>query len=100
MLSEEILSSLLADIKIYLDITWEGDVELEKKLKGMIQRGIKYIEYFSGKQMDYQEEGSARALLFDYVRYARSGSVDRFMQNYQSELLMFQMENLEVTDGD
>lgn len=87
---------LLSDIKNYLDITWD-DPDGDKKLSGLIARGIKYLDNAAGKQLDYTAEGKGRELLFDYVRYARSNALDEFQGNYLHELIALQMQT-EVPD--
>ncbi|MEA5004720.1 MAG: hypothetical protein VB081_14630 [Christensenella sp.] len=90
---------LLVAVKNYLDITWE-DVESDKKIAGITERGVAYIDRIAGKAMDYTIEGSARALLFDYVRYVRSGALNIFMDNYCHELIALQMDEMEVPEDE
>nr|DAH20876.1 MAG TPA: head to tail adaptor [Caudoviricetes sp.] len=77
---------LLDDIKNYLDVTWQ-DRETDRKLAGLIQEGIAYIDGFLGRPGDYLSPGMARTLLKEYVRYARDGARDVFETNYLSLLL-------------
>ena len=81
--------ALLNDIKNYLDITWD-DSQGEKKLEGIIKRGMAAI---SGKieECNFYEETQERALLFDYVMYARAGEVPQFWANYREEILSLQI---------
>lgn len=81
---------LLEDVRNYLDITW-ADAAGDKKLSGIIARGISYIDGIAGKTMDYTVEDKPRELLFDYCRYARSGALNEFQSNYLPELLTLQM---------
>lgn len=81
---------LLNGVRNYLDITWEDPVG-DEKLSGVIQRGMKYIDGISGKEMDYTLEDKPRELLFDYCRYARSNALNEFQKNYLHELLTLQM---------
>lgn len=81
---------LLTDIKNYLDITWQDD-DLDKKLTGIITRGMKYINYVAGEEMNFSEEDKPRELLFDYVRYVRSNKLDEFLENYLQELISLQI---------
>lgn len=81
---------LLNDVRNYLDITWI-DQEGDKKLSGIITRGIKYIDGIAGKAMDYTIEDKPRELLFDYCRYVRSNALNEFQKNYLHELLTLQM---------
>lgn len=83
-------TGVLSGAKSYLDITWE-DEATDVKLSGILERGIVYLDRVAGATQDYTVEGEARALLFDYARYARSGATDVFEQNYQSALLALQI---------
>jgi hypothetical protein len=82
--------NLLKDVKNYLDITWR-DRATDKKLTGIIARGIKYIDGIAGAEMDYSVEDKPRELLFDYCRYVRSNALDEFKTNYLHELLSLQI---------
>ncbi|SDP88808.1 hypothetical protein SAMN04515624_1542 [Eubacterium maltosivorans] len=82
---------LLDDVKNYVDMTWE-DPESEKKLSGIIARGMAYINRIAGSEQDFTEEAKPRELLFDYVRYVRAGALDEFAKNYLSELLALQID--------
>ncbi len=85
-MSEELLN----DIKNYLDITYE-DPATEEKIKGIIERGIAYIDNVAGKEQDYEEEAAPRELLFDYCRYARNNALEFFEQNFRSRLIALRM---------
>ena len=81
----ELPDGLLTDARNYLDITWE-DNETDKKLAGILLRGMSYLDNKAGAELDYLEEGQPRALLFDYARYARAGALDEFEGNYLHNL--------------
>lgn len=83
-------NGLLEDVRLYLDITWE-DVDTDKKLTGIIERGIKYIDRLAGATLDYTVEDKPKELLLDYCRYVRSNALSEFMNNYLSEILTLQM---------
>ena len=87
---------LLEDVKNYLDITWD-DEATEKKLTGIIERGMKYINSVAGEELDYSKEEKPKELLLDYCRYVRSNALDEFQTNYLSELLTLQIQK-EVAD--
>lgn len=82
---------LLEDVKNYLDITWD-DEATEKKLTGIIERGMKYIDNVAGGKMDYSKEDKAKELLLDYCRYVRSNALEQFQINYLHELLSLQIQ--------
>ena len=85
--------ALLADIKIYLDVTWNDDTT-NSKLTGLISDGIAYLDDKLGKPGDYESPGYPRQLLKEYVRYARDAALDVFENNYQSLLLAMQHERM------
>jgi len=82
---------LLEDVKNYLDITWD-DEATEKKLTGIIERGMKYINSISGEELDYSKEEKPKELLLDYCRYVRSNALESFQTNYLHELLSLQIQ--------
>jgi len=79
------LEQLLADIKIYLHISWV-DVNTDIKLTGMINRGMTRLQTIAGASLDFSVEDIPRALLFDYVRYANSQALEMWEKNFASEL--------------
>ena len=85
------MDELLKDVRNYLDITWE-DAEGDKKLSGILARGMRYLDGIAGEKLDYTEEDKPREHLFDYVRYVRSSSLNDFQKNYLHELLALQVE--------
>lgn len=85
-MSAEFEKELLADAKNYLDITWE-DKGTDKKLCGILSRGMSYLNGKAGAELDFSAEGEPRALLFDYARYARANALDEFESNFLHELL-------------
>ena len=91
------LEELLEAARNVLDITWE-DAEGDRKLTGMLLRGMAYLDRIAGTAQDYEAEGAARSLLLDYVRYVRSGALDEFAGNYQHELLALQLDNWKEKD--
>ncbi|WP_139905619.1 hypothetical protein [Clostridium thermarum] len=82
---------LLEDVKNYLDITW-NDEATEKKLTGIIERGMKYINSVAGEELDYSKEEKPKELLLDYCRYVRSNALEQFQSNYLHELLSLQIK--------
>lgn len=77
---------LLADARNYLDITWaDGDGDV--KLRGILARGMGYLDHAAGMALDYGEGTAHRALLLDYVRYVRAGALQDFGRDFASELL-------------
>lgn len=81
---------LLEDVRNYLDITWTDEAG-DRKISGIIARGIKYIDSVAGTSLDYTVEDKPRELLLDYCRYVRSNALNEFQTNYLHELLTLQM---------
>lgn len=86
----EISDTLLSDVKNYLDITWE-DETTNKKMEGIILRGVKYLDRIAGAKLDYEVEEKPKELLLDYCRYVRSNALSEFQSNYLHELLTLQI---------
>lgn len=82
--------ALLNDVKNYLDITWD-DATGEQKVLGMVKRGMAAIAGKIG-ECNFYEETQERALLFDYVMYARAGEIPQFWENYKSEIISLQID--------
>lgn len=80
------LELLLADIRNYLHITWL-DENTDSNLTGMINRGMARLQTIAGVPLDFNIEDDARALLFDYVRYANSQALEMWEKNFASELM-------------
>lgn len=82
---------LLADVKNYLDITWD-DEATDAKVSGSIASGMAYLDGKLGEAGDYTQDGMPRTLLFEYVRYARDSALDVFEGNYLALILDMQNE--------
>ncbi len=85
----EIGDLLLEPLKSRLDITWD-DPQTDTKLKLMLEDGAVYLAERIGKETDFSAPGDARALLFEYVRYARDQALDVFENNYRHMLIAAQ----------
>ncbi len=80
---------LLADVKNWLDITWEDDAT-DTKVSGLIASGMVYLDGKLGEAGDYTRDGLPRTLLLEYCRYGRDSALDVFENNYQSMILDMQ----------
>lgn len=80
---------LLEAARNALDITWP-DPEGDKKLTGILLRGMAYLDDLAGEALDYGVEELQRGLLFDYAFYARAEALDEFQANYLPELVKLQ----------
>lgn len=82
------IDGLLDIIKNYLDRTWQ-DEKADQKLLLIINNGISELDRLSGIKNDYTQAGQAQSLLFAYVMYDLSSSLDDFKKNYRSDLVSF-----------
>ena len=91
MTRQTVPAALLADVKNYLNITWD-DVATDAKIFGLIASAAAYLDSKLGGQPDYEADGMPRTLLMEYVRYARDSALDVFETNYQALILTAQQE--------
>lgn len=89
MARDNLPEGLLADVKNYLNITWD-DEATDKKISGLIASGTAYLDDKYGEPADYTQDGMPRTLLFEYVRYGRDSALDVFESNYLSLILGMQ----------
>lgn len=80
--------SLLEEVKSYLKITWDDE---DGFITSLIDRGKAKLQELTGAELDFETEGQARSLLFDYVRYAYNNATEYFEENYQHEILRLQL---------
>lgn len=79
---------MLDKVKNYLKITW-GDEDIA--VQDLMERGQAKINELAGAELDFETEGQARSLLFDYVRYAYNNAAEYFEENFQREILRLQL---------
>lgn len=88
---KELPQGLLDAARNYLDITWE-DFDGDQKLRGILLRGMAYIDRIAGSPQDYMAEDKAKELLLDYARYVRSNRLEDFAKNYLAEIIALQVD--------
>lgn len=90
-MDNETLTALLADVKNYLQISWE-DADTDKRLREMISGSAAYLDSVMGRACDYSEIGNLRTLLFERVRYQHNGALDAWLPNFLSLVISAQRE--------
>ena len=90
-MDRETLTALLADVKIYLQISWT-DTDTDKRLAELINGSAAYLDSVMGQACDYDEIGNLRTLLFERVRYQYNGALDAWLPNYLSLVIAAQRE--------
>ena len=80
-MDSEILEQLLADVKDYLQISWEDDAT-DRRLSDMIQSSAAYLDGVTAATNDYTAPGNMRTLLLERVRYQYNGALDAWLNNY------------------
>lgn len=84
--------ALLDDVKNYLDITWDDELT-NTELSGIIERGKNFLNKKTGTTLDFETEGRAKELLFEYCRFARNGILNEFETAYLPMLVDLIVEN-------
>jgi hypothetical protein len=82
------MSETLNSIKGYLRITWNDD---DGAVSDLIARGKAKINELTGADQDFDTEGLARSLLYDYCRYAYNNASEYWEENFQREILRLQL---------
>lgn len=82
----EIPAALLADVKNYLNITWD-DLATDERIRGLIASATADLNDYAGEELDYLSDGLPRTLMMDHVRYARDEALDVFENNYRTQLV-------------
>jgi len=79
---------LLEQVKSYLKVTWDDE---DTDITRLINRGKGKLQALVGAELDFETEGQARSLLFDYCRYAYNNASEYFEENFRSEILRLQL---------
>ena len=79
-------AALLADVKNYLNITW-NDLATDEHIRGLIASATADLDDYAGEELDYLSDGLPRTLMMDHVRYARDEALDVFENNYRTQLV-------------
>lgn len=90
--------ALLADVKNYINITWDDDVT-DAKISGLIASAAAYLDGKLGGQPDYEADGMPRTLMMEHVRYARDSALDVFESNYLPLILTAQQEGMVIQNA-
>lgn len=91
-MDSEILEQLLADVKDYLQISWEDDAT-DRRLSDMIQSSAAYLDGVTAATNDYTAPGNMRTLLLERVRYQYNGALDAWLNNYISLVVSAQLDS-------
>ena len=93
MTRQTVPPALLANVKNYLNITWD-DEATDEKVCGLIASGSAYLDLKIGGSPDYEADGLPRTLLLEWVRYAWSEALDVFEANFLPLILTAQQEEV------
>lgn len=86
---DEISKKLIDELRLDSGRTW-ADAAADSKLRRIAAAGMIYLNEKLGAPQDYESDGDARTLLFEYVRYSRDAALDVFENNYLSLILAAQ----------
>lgn len=82
-----IAESVMDDVKVYIGATW-SDSDADQNILHDIESGVRELSRIGGDGLEFTDNADgSRALLFNYVLYARSGSIHEFRNNYREELV-------------
>lgn len=91
------MSDILEMVREYLhydtDESKESAEKTDKRLQGMIDRGIQRLQTIAGAELDFSVPSLHQSLLLDYCRYADSQALEVFEKNFADELLSLHFEN-------
>jgi hypothetical protein len=80
---------MFQELKDYLKITWDNE---DSYLQSIITKGEEYLKDLTGTGLDFEKEGQAKSLLFDYCRYYYNNAIEYFEGNFQQEILRLQLK--------
>lgn len=83
---------LLDEIKAYLREN-DTDDETITNINSAIARGKAKLEGLTGTTLDFENEGSAKSLLFNFCRYDYNNAAEYFEENFAGEILRLQIES-------
>lgn len=92
-----ISDNLLNDVAVMLNYTAAEraeDITIDRRIRIMIENGIARLRSSAPDLTvkDFEGEGNARALLFDYCRYADSNALEMFGVNFSAEILALRLD--------
>lgn len=80
---------MLEAMKRYLKITWNDE---DEDILSIIDRAKAKLNDLVGAELDYEAEGPARSLLFDYCRYIYNNAAEYFEENFKHEIVRLQLK--------
>lgn len=86
--NKNIIKYLFPAVKEYIHSPDSEDSNVERYIGSSIAR----LNSIAGAELNYEEDGLPRDLLFDRVRYAHSQALEVFERNFESELLSLHVE--------
>ena len=79
---------MLDAVKNYLKITWDDE---DAAIQDIIDQSKAYLNELVGAELDFEQKGLARSLLFDYCRYVYNNASEYFEENFAREILRLQL---------
>lgn len=87
---------MIEQIKDYLRITGTDEDAI---LNGIVVRGKANLNGLTGVSLDFDTDGLARNLLFDYCRYAYQNATEYFEENFSKEILRLQLQSAVIDNA-
>ena len=82
-MDEQLLITLLSNLKSSLRITWDDE---DERLKQMLISAYEYLNELTGTPLDVSKGNQAKTLMMERCRYVYNNVADEFEKNYQHEL--------------
>ncbi len=77
----------VADVKVYLRVTWE-DENTNERIAGIFLRAKGILSSYAGVELEFDDTQRFECqLLLDLCRYINSDAFEDFKKNYASELI-------------
>lgn len=92
------MDEFLDEVKDYLHITWDGD---DNNINLFLNNGRAMLQGLTGAKLDFNNNMEAKALLFDYCRYAYNKALEYYEVNFQAQLLRLNLkEAVKIAESD
>lgn len=86
------------ELKNYLNVTYQ-DTDVDNKLTGILDNATHYIKEIACEvDIDFNDDLSAKQLLFDCARYMYNNAFEDFYKNFQQDLTALRLRYLVISD--
>lgn len=83
------MNEVLEELKERLRIL---DNDEDVLLNNILLQGQEELNTLAGVELNFEEKGQARTLLFEYCRYVYNNATEYFEENFASQILRLQLD--------